>query len=567
MGPLDLANLTPDQGYRIGGGSKYALLGDSVASAGDINGDGLADVVIGANNKAYVIFGRDQGFASVDLRHLSPDDGFVMSSDGPIQGIGGSPMSAGDVNGDGFADIVVGAPRNSDAGYDAGAAYVIFGKADGFGPIDLEHLASTDGFVLRGAEGSWAGYRVAAADDVNGDGYADIIIGAPHLAGGGDRLYVGAAYVILGKAEGFGPIDLTHLAPSDGFMIKSSDDRAEAGASVSSAGDVNGDGYADLIVGAPYAALDAPFQDTGAAYVIFGKADGFGPIDLDALASEDGYMVLGTQRSHLGNSVAPAGDINGDGVDDLMIGAENSNKAYVIYGTLPTEDVVRIGSVIGQTIHGGLGNDRLEGLGGDDVLIGGAGSDTLEGGQGNDDLNGGDGDDRLSGGVDNDIMHGGDGKDRLFGDTGDDALYGGEGKDLLTGGHGADRFHFSLGGTAADAADADRITDFRHAQHDVIDLSNYDADPGTPGDQPFRFIGSAAFPGSVGEVRYQWADEDTLVSGDTDGDRVPDFTVRLTGNILLVAGDFLLVAPPASPVVGHGFAHADVTGNPLLHLA
>jgi Ca2+-binding RTX toxin-like protein len=202
-----------------------------------------------------------------------------------------------------------------------------------------------------------------------------------------------------------------------------------------------------------------------------------------------------------------------------------------------------------------------------DVLIGGSGNDKLAGQAGDDDLTGGVGNDKLNGGLGNDTMHGGDGNDQLSGRGGEDVLAGGAGQDLLSGGNAADRFHFLPGDTAADAASADTITDFKQARHDLIDLSDYDADPATRARDPFHFVGAAAFSGTVGELRYEFAGGDTLVSGDTNGDALADFTIRLTGAVTLTDADFLLAAVPA-PSVGHALSlHADFAGHLVPYLA
>ncbi len=135
-------------------------------------------------------------------------------------------------------------------------------------------LAPSDGFVIQGIFGSgYNRFSVASAGDVNGDGFDDIIVGAQFNNG-----TAGAAYVIFGKAAGFGTIDVGALAPTDGFQIVGDVAGDKLGRSVSGAGDVNGDGFDDLIVGAYQG--DNGGTDAGEAYVIFGKASGLGTIDL-----------------------------------------------------------------------------------------------------------------------------------------------------------------------------------------------------------------------------------------------------------------------------------------------
>ena len=148
--------------------------------------------------EAYVIFGKSSGFANIDLTALAPADGFIIQGDAPVDYAGRSVSSAGDVNGDGFDDIIVGASAGDNGGYSAGEAYVVFGKSTGFADVDLGAMAPSDGFVIEGAAaGDNAGLSVSAAGDVNGDGFDDILVGAPFNDEGGNS--AGAAYIIYGR--------------------------------------------------------------------------------------------------------------------------------------------------------------------------------------------------------------------------------------------------------------------------------------------------------------------------------------------------------------------------------
>ena len=378
---LDLTALPADDGFIIQGDAGGDQAGFSVSSAGDVNGDGYDDLIVGAPygggidaGEAYVVFGRASGFGTIDLTTLSAADGFVIQGDAGGDRAGRSVSSAGDVNGDGFDDLIVGAPYGSDGGPDAGEAYVVFGKASGFGTIDLTTLSAADGFIIQGdAAGGWAGFSVSSVGDVNGDGYDDLIVGAPYGDDGGE------AYVVFGKASGFGTIDLTTLSQTDGFIIQGDVGGDEAGFSVSSAGDVNGDGFDDLIVGAPYGADGA-----GEAYVVFGTASGFGTevttgtgadavsrrvIDLTTLPAADGFIIQGDAGAdRAGWSVSSAGDVNGDGFDDLIVGAPFgydggafAGEAYVVFGKASgfgTIDLSHLPADDGFIIQGDAGSDQ-----------------------------------------------------------------------------------------------------------------------------------------------------------------------------------------------------------------
>src|SRR3954462_13900482 len=201
--------------------------------------------------------------ANIDLPSLNGATGFRLSGAAEDDRSGLSVASAGDVNGDGFADLIVGASFADPNGGNSGASYVVFGKASGFAAnIDLSTLNGTTGFKLSGAAADdRSGYSVASAGDVNGDGFADLIVGAPIA----NANVSGASYVVFGRASGFAAnIDLSTLDGITGFKLSGVAAGDETGWSVASAGDVNGDGFADLIVSARGAA-----GSSGASYVVF----------------------------------------------------------------------------------------------------------------------------------------------------------------------------------------------------------------------------------------------------------------------------------------------------------
>src|SRR5262249_23283159 len=259
--------------------------------------------------------------------------------------------------------------------------------------VDLANLAPSQGIRIDGPQTSESGFSVASAGDINGDGLADLVIGAPYDSSNGLE-DAGAAYVIFGKAGGLSHIDLTNLAPGDGFRIAGAVARAHTGYSVSSAGDFNGDGFADVIVGAPAARIGDTLN-AGSAYVIYGHASGFGNIDLANLAPADGFRIddaaeLGGYLfgNQTGFWVGWAGDGDGDGYSDLLVGAPSANNygygvTYVIYGKASAA-VDKVGTAGNDRLFGGDFNDTLSGGNGNDVLGGRQGDDLLAGGAGND---------------------------------------------------------------------------------------------------------------------------------------------------------------------------------------
>jgi len=351
---IDLDDVAQGQGgFKIQGENSEDWAGATVASAADVNGDGIDDVIVGAwlndsggdrAGAAYVVFGTDQGFANlVDLDAVAQGQGGLKiqgETAGDVAAYSGPPI--GDVDGDGFDDLIIGAPGNDDGGSDAGAAYIIFGSDHEFSALlDLDAVAQGQGGVkIRGANaGDRAGYSVAGAGDINGDGIDDVILGAQGDDGGGSN--AGAAYVVFGTDQGFPSlVDLDAVAQGQGGLkIQGEDGGDLLGLSVDGAGDVNGDGIDDLILaGFRTAGVGA---NASAAYVVFGTDQGFEAlVDLDDVAQGQGGFRIQDESANdnLGFKVAGAGDVNGDGVDDLIVGARFDDgpdfvgAAYVVFG-------------------------------------------------------------------------------------------------------------------------------------------------------------------------------------------------------------------------------------------
>ncbi|MCC5607716.1 hypothetical protein LC612_13190 [Nostoc sp. CHAB 5834] len=349
---FNLSDLDGANGFTINGIAAGDNSGFSVSSAGDVNNDGIADLIIGAYNadangsdsgQSYVVFGKSTGFdATLNLSNLNGTNGFTINGIAAGNLLGNSVSSAGDVNGDGFDDLIIAAPRANPNGNNSGQSYVVFGKSTGFNAtLNLSSLNGANGFAINdfavGDTNSSYGLSVSSAGDINYDGFDDLIIGALTAPRGASS---GQSYVVFGKSTGFSAtLNLSTLNGANGFTINGINAGDNSGKSVSSAGDVNDDGFDDLIIGA-YGA-DPNGSVSGQSYVVFGKSTGFGAtLNLSTLNGANGFAINGINAGDTsGWSVSSAGDVNGDRIDDLIIGAYNassngsaSGQSYVVFG-------------------------------------------------------------------------------------------------------------------------------------------------------------------------------------------------------------------------------------------
>lgn len=274
---LSVNDLNGSNGFQINGEVASDSAGSSVAGPGDINGDGVSDILIGASipspgststsGAAYVVYGQANGFTTpVELSALTNQTGLRLLAEVPGDYLGAHVAGAGDINGDGVNDFLIGSPFDDANGAYSGVTYVVFGQANSTltTPLDLDNLSGADGFRINGAAGDHVGYSGDGIGDINGDGIADVLVGA-YQAGS-----AGAGYVIFGRTGAVGPVlETTALLGDLGFRINGTGAGDFTGYSAAGAGDINGDGYSDLIIGALRADING--SDSGSAFVVFGN--------------------------------------------------------------------------------------------------------------------------------------------------------------------------------------------------------------------------------------------------------------------------------------------------------
>jgi len=337
-GPTDLtisSGLTPNQSLIIFGPETSTQLGSAVSYAGDVNDDGIDDIVIsgyGYRTKGivYVIYGSKNLPKVINLKDgLNTTQGFTILGVNAQDLLGVSVSGIGDFNEDGIDDFAIGAVGFANK---KGAVYVIFGKKGTRSNITLASgLSSTEGFGIYGASnGDYIGYSMSKCGDLNGDGIDDLLFSAV-----GVNNWAGALVVIFGnKTDTFSYLDLSKgLSPKQGFIVTANLTPDYFGISVAGVGDFNGDGRNDIIVG-------AHVQNTyrGAVYVIFGR-EGISNMSLTSgFDLTKGFKIQGANPIDvLGYFTAGAGDYNGDGLKDILVGANQANGmtgvAYVIFGS------------------------------------------------------------------------------------------------------------------------------------------------------------------------------------------------------------------------------------------
>ncbi len=338
------------------GATSKAFAGTAVLLPGDVDGDGVADLIAGAPGAALT---EDLQPGRVAVSSGSWAGAMVLDDlavllDGEAHGDDfGAALASLDLDGDGVPELLVGAPGEDSLANSAGATYLFQG------PV-IDGLTGADADVkIRGeATSDYSGQAVAALGDLDGDGFPDLGIGAPSEDGGGSN--AGAVYVLYGD----GLVSSTPLSLRlDGADAKLMGDQqsAKAGTSLTGAGDLDGDGQDDLIIGAPGHGKDTTGTATGAAYVLYGPVTGSW-----SLADADHVIVGGAMGAEFATGLSPAGDFDGDGSLDLLLGAPDADDAsgsgtgmaYVFYGPFADRGASLDATVDSDAAFPGL--DRLD---------------------------------------------------------------------------------------------------------------------------------------------------------------------------------------------------------------
>ncbi|MFW9856932.1 MAG: integrin alpha [Candidatus Thorarchaeota archaeon] len=303
--------------------------GFEVSGIGNVNNDDYDDLAIsaplndeGGDNagQIYLFLGRETTEWSMDMSLSAADASFIATTGDTLTGISG----AGDVNNDGYDDIVIGAPGNDEGGDNAGQVYLFLGRETTDWSMDMS-LSAADASFIGEEPDDEVGINIEIVGDINNDDYDDIMIGAGGNDEGGS--FAGQAYLIFGRATGEWHLDVDLSGVDASFIGENA--RDELGNSVSGAGDVNNDGYDDFIIGA--IGNDEGGDTAGQIYLFLGRETTEWNMDM-SLSAADASFIGEAAGDQAGWSGAGLGDTNGDNLDDFIITANRNDKGGVDAG-------------------------------------------------------------------------------------------------------------------------------------------------------------------------------------------------------------------------------------------
>ncbi|KFB08611.1 Ig-like domain-containing protein [Nitratireductor basaltis] len=410
---LKLAGLTAEYGVRIRNTSNPVLENSSfqISSAGDFDGDGIEDFLVSTpwsnypstTGRSYLIYGREDGAWGnangsgrlLDLSSIPTGQGVAFVGT-KKQGLIGLHIDSGDFNGDGLTDLLISQQREytgSGSSNDApGRAYIVFGDAErSLGTsMNLEAMTHDQGVMFYRTGSISLGHVLASVGDLNKDGLDDLAVGGNANGSAGETtILYGKAGTDWTETTGRQSLNLATIGPDDGFTIKY--DPELSNPTLVTHGDINGDGHDDLLISTLGGGYHA---NSGLITVVFGKSDGvWGEVvggkrilDITELTAEEGVSFHGENVADGLQRVDASGDMNGDGVNDIIIGSNNNDlggtdagASYIIYGQTNGfgAGLIRNGSGADDWMSGSDKNDQLNGMGGNDTLLGYEGDDIL----------------------------------------------------------------------------------------------------------------------------------------------------------------------------------------------
>ncbi len=380
---IPISELVFSKGFEIEEDARGNGFGRSIDTAGDINGDGITDFIIGAPKeglsdlaRTFVVFGKDNiNIETFNVSTLNGSNGFEIVATNENESLGFSVSTAGDFNGDGIADLILGMPKdsNSSAVVASGKIVVVYGSTNPFpASLSVSDITGANGFIIQGqqADGNDGfGTLVNELGDVNKDGFGDIGVTAPKLSANGKR---GRIYVVFGQSSFAATSKISDLPADKMFYIDNLD--TDIAANVSSLNDFNGDGIDDVILSFSESnanPVGSKYKE-GNVYVVFGKQSSFGSfLDLNVLNGSNGFSIYGLNGyDNLGASIGGL-DINGDGISDAVIGASGFDgpvnysvgRVYTIFGStslFPSVfDLNTLNGTNGFVISGDVSNAKI----------------------------------------------------------------------------------------------------------------------------------------------------------------------------------------------------------------